>query len=162
MISKDLVFICVFLAELLDVIYSSSHLWMWTELLNICQQICNQSLMLWNSGVVLQRCPLCPCWGLEFPVCLTLFLCFHWVFPAHRIVINLFAFPANVAGLWPPSLSIDGWSNAGEDTVIILWNTECSGTLYILCNYAACFGFVKSLMFRSCPIKSVWFIGLSL
>ncbi len=43
------------------------------------------------SGVSVRR--------LEFPVCLTQLVCFYWVFPAHRIVINLFAFPADVAGL---------------------------------------------------------------
>lgn len=30
---------------------------------------------------------------------LDIVVCFHWVFPAHIIVINLFAFPADVAGL---------------------------------------------------------------
>lgn len=32
----------------------------------------------------------------------------------------------------------------------------------MLCDYSAHSGFVKYLMFRSCPIKSMWFIGLSL
>ncbi len=117
MISKDLVFF-------------RQKYWMWFITEVICYFICecglNCLMFLSRSAIGAWHCETavwfysavrCVCAGVWSFLCAWHSWCAsHWVFPAHRIVINLFAFLADVAGLWPLSLSIDGWSSAGEDT----------------------------------------------